>query len=68
MSKNQYVVAAASQHKDIERMQSASLAALQEADELYLVHLFEDPNLCAMHDKRVTIMQKTLFGASNQRQ
>ena len=54
----EYGIAAASQHNLIERMQSAALAALQEAAELYLVHLFEDANLCAIHDKRVTIMQK----------
>jgi histone H3 len=38
------------------RFQTASLAALQEAAEAYLVSLFEDTNLCAMHAKRVTIM------------
>ncbi len=38
------------------RFQTASLAALQEAAEAYLVGLFEDTNLCAMHAKRVTIM------------
>ena len=30
--------------------------ALQEASEAYLVGLFEDTNLCAIHAKRVTIM------------
>ena len=30
--------------------------ALQEAAEDYLVHLFEDANLAAIHAKRVTIM------------
>ena len=29
--------------------------ALQEATEDFLVHLFEDCNLCAIHAKRVTI-------------
>jgi histone H3 len=38
------------------RFQTASLAALQEAAEAYLVGLFEDTNLCAIHAKRVTIM------------
>ena len=34
--------------------------ALQEAAEAYLVGLFEDTNLCAIHAKRVTIMTKDL--------
>ena len=34
--------------------------ALQEAAEAFLVHLFEDSNLCAIHAKRVTIMQKDI--------
>mmetsp|Transcript_23080 Transcript_23080/g.32250 ORF Transcript_23080/g.32250 Transcript_23080/m.32250 type:complete len:138 (-) Transcript_23080:447-860(-) len=38
------------------RWQSSALMALQEAAENYLVHLFEDANLCAIHGKRVTIM------------
>ncbi|CAG8467986.1 602_t:CDS:2 [Ambispora gerdemannii] len=42
------------------RWQSAAIMALQEATEAYLVHLFEDANLCAIHAKRVTIMQKDL--------
>ncbi|KAK4216084.1 centromeric DNA-binding histone H3-like protein cse4 [Rhypophila decipiens] len=42
------------------RWQSHALAALQEASEAFLVHLFEDTNLCAIHAKRVTIMQKDI--------
>jgi histone H3 len=38
------------------RFQSSALGALQEASEAYLVQLFEDTNLCAIHAKRVTIM------------
>ena len=34
--------------------------ALQEAREAYLVGLFEDTNLCAIHAKRVTIMPKDI--------
>ena len=34
--------------------------ALQEAAEAYLVGLFEDTNLCAIHAKRVTIMLKDI--------
>ncbi|PIC50010.1 hypothetical protein B9Z55_000108 [Caenorhabditis nigoni] len=42
------------------RFQSAAIAALQEASEAYLVGLFEDSNLCAIHAKRVTIMPKDM--------
>jgi histone H3 len=38
------------------RFQSCAIQALQEASEAYLVSLFEDTNLCAIHAKRVTIM------------
>ena len=34
--------------------------ALQEATEAYLVHLFEDTNLCALHAGRVTITPKDM--------
>jgi histone H3 len=40
------------------RFQSHAVLALQEAAESYLVGLFEDTNLCAIHAKRVTIMPK----------
>ncbi|XP_032985871.1 histone H3.3A-like [Rhinolophus ferrumequinum] len=40
------------------RFQSAAIGALQEASEAYLVGLFEDTNLCAIHAKRVTIIPK----------
>ena len=36
--------------------QSTALAALQEATENFLVGLFEDVNLLAVHAKRVTVM------------
>jgi len=42
------------------RWQSQAIAALQEAAEAFLVHLFEDTNLCAIHAKRVTIMKKDI--------
>lgn len=42
------------------RFQSSAVAALQEASEAYLVGLFEDTNLCAIHAKRITIMPKDI--------
>jgi histone H3 len=37
--------------------QSTAVLALQEASEAYLIGLFEDTNLCAIHAKRVTIQK-----------
>jgi len=45
---------------DSMRWQSQAIMALQEAAEAFMVHLFEDANLCAIHAKRVTIMQKDI--------
>ena len=42
------------------RFQSAAVMALQEASEAFLVGLFEDTNLCAIHARRVTIMPKDM--------
>lgn len=42
------------------RFQSTAILALQEAAEAYLISLFEDTNLCAIHAKRVTIMPKDI--------
>ena len=42
------------------RFRSATITALQEASEAYIIHLFEDTNLCAIHAKRVTIMPKDI--------
>ncbi|KAL3690035.1 hypothetical protein R1sor_018821 [Riccia sorocarpa] len=42
------------------RFQSTAVLALQEAAEAYLVGMFEDTNLCAIHAKRVTIMPKDI--------
>ena len=42
------------------RIQASALKGLQEASEAYLVGLFEDTNLCAIHAKRVTIMPKDI--------
>ncbi|OWF51874.1 histone H3.3-like [Mizuhopecten yessoensis] len=38
----------------------AALASLQEACEAFLVGLFEDTNLCAIHAKRITIMPRDI--------
>lgn len=42
------------------RWQSNAVLALQEAAECYLVGLFEDTNLCAIHTRRVTIMARDI--------
>jgi len=42
------------------RFQGSSVLALQESAEAYLVGLFEDTNLCAIHAKRVTTMPKDI--------
>ena len=39
---------------------SGAILALQEAAEAYLVGLFEDTNLCAIHTKRIMIMLKDI--------
>lgn len=51
----------ASDYKPDLRFQGSAIAALQEASESFLVSLFEDCNLCAIHAKRVTIMSKDLI-------
>ncbi|OWF51491.1 histone H3.3-like [Mizuhopecten yessoensis] len=43
------------------RWEATAIMALQEASEAYLVHLFEDANLCAIHAKRVTVMPKDIW-------
>ena len=48
------------QKRDI-RFQSSAILALQEATEAYVVGLFEDTNLCAVHANRVTIMSKDIL-------
>ena len=42
------------------RYQPAALEALQHASEAFIVGLFEDTNLAAIHAKRVTIMPKDI--------
>ena len=43
------------------QFQSAAILCLQEAAEAYLVRLFNDANLCAIHARRVTIMPKDIL-------
>ncbi len=50
----------ATEYKSDLRFQSQAVLALQEAAEAFLVGLFEDTNLCAIHAKRVTIMPKDM--------
>lgn len=35
--------------------------AIQEAAEMYLVGLFEDTNICAIHAQRKTILKKDML-------
>ena len=42
------------------RFRSSTLMALQEASKAYLVRLFEDTNLCAIHAKHITIMPRDI--------
>jgi histone H3 len=42
------------------RFRANALLALQEATETYMVGVFEDTNLCAVHAKRVTIEVKDM--------
>ena len=46
------------------RFQSSAMCALQTAAEDFIIQLFEDANLCAIHAKRVTIMPKDLHLAA----
>ena len=42
------------------RFASNALQALQESSEAYIVGVFEDANLCAIHANRVTVMKKDM--------
>ena len=42
------------------RFQKFALEALQEAAEAYMVSLYEDANLCAIHARRVTVQVKDI--------
>ena len=43
------------------RFQLAAIMCLQEVAKAYLVGLFDDANLCAIHARRVTIMPKDIL-------
>ena len=47
-------------HKSDYRVQTNAFNALQQAAEAYMVGLFEDTNLCALHAKRVTILPRDM--------
>jgi histone H3 len=42
------------------QMQSTAVVTLQEATEYFMVNVFSNTNLCAMHGKHVTIMKKDM--------
>lgn len=50
----------ASDYKTELRFQHSAVEALQEAAEAYMVGLYEDTNLCAIHAKRITVMPKDI--------
>lgn len=50
----------ASNFKSDLRFQSSAVMAIQEAAESYLVGLFQDSQLCAIHAKRVTLQAKDI--------
>ncbi|KXZ45688.1 hypothetical protein GPECTOR_51g673 [Gonium pectorale] len=49
------------------RWRADALEALQEAAEAFMVQMMEDSNLCAIHAKRVTIMEKDMRLAQRMR-
>ncbi|CAN6917453.1 unnamed protein product [Brassica oleracea] len=46
--------------KQVNLLFRSAVTALHEAAEAYLVGLFEDTNLCAIHARRVTFMLKDI--------
>lgn len=53
-------IAMAISHEPL-RWNAMAICALQEAAEAFIVHLFEDANMCAIHAKRVTIQVKDIW-------
>ena len=43
------------------KFQGSALLAIQEAAEAYIISLFDEANLCAIHANRVTVMKKDLL-------
>jgi len=50
----------AQEYTNAPRFSASAVLALQEASEAYLVGLFQDAQLCAVHGKRVTVMSKDI--------
>ena len=50
----------AQDYTNVPRFRASAVLALQEAAEAYLVGLFQDAQLCAIHGKRVTVMSKDI--------
>lgn len=50
-----------SEFKSDFRIQSSAMMAVQQASEVYMVRVFEGSQLCAFHDKRVTVMPKDIL-------
>nr|WIM49692.1 centromere-specific histone H3 variant [Allium cepa] len=46
--------------KEVTRWTPEALLAIQEAAEFFIINLLEEANLCAIHAKRVTLMQKDI--------
>ncbi|KAJ8467459.1 hypothetical protein OPV22_030011 [Ensete ventricosum] len=46
--------------KEVNRWTPEALIAIQEAAEAHMIEMFEDAYLCAIHAKRVTLMQKDI--------
>lgn len=57
---NRLVREIAQDYKTDIRFQASAILALQEATEAFLVGMFEDSNLCALHAKRITVMPKDI--------
>ncbi len=45
---------------EVPQFQSTAVLALEEVSEAFLVGVFEDTNLCAIHAKRVTIKNRDM--------
>lgn len=54
------VVSVVEERKTDLRLQQSCCEALQQAAEAFLVDLFGDANMCALHAKRVTLMPKDI--------